>query len=264
LLSVFGFTVVGTDENYFLKTSGDRPFGIAFDNSGSMYMVTAPPQGNGTLSKVTPDGKITNIAALEGNFIGPGIFIDKAGNILITVGDKLLRRSTNGQVKIIADGFLRCFDVKADNHENIYVSDALANTIYKISPSGIKTVFYQCGSTGPFVLTGLTFDPNNDNLYAKEGNKLIKFHLTPNGIPAKPVTVIDNTKIFYLCTDNHGNIYASTIDNVIKIDTGAKVQPLSPQPLKTSIGLTIGGKGFDENALYIAVADGIIKLPVQK
>ena len=70
--------------------------------------------------------------------------------------------------------------------------------------------------------------------------------------------------MFYLCRDNNNNIYASTIENVIKIDTSGESKYLSGKPLKTSIGVAPGGKGFDEKKLYVSVEDGIIKFPIIK
>ena len=250
--------------NYFLKTTNNRPFGIAFDKKGSMYMITAPPTGNGTLSKVTPDGNVTDIAVLEGSFIGPGIYIDNSNDIFITVGDKLLKVSPDGNTKIIADGFSRCFDVKVDKDGNIYVADDIKSTIYKIAPTGKKDIFYKSDATGQFLLTSIIIDSSNENLYAREGDRIIKLKIKSNGISEKPEVIIDNTKTFYLCTDDNNTIYASTLDNVIKIDANGKAQYLSQNSLKTSIGLAIGGKEFARESLYVTVADGIIKLPISK
>ena len=249
---------------YFLKISGNRPYGIAFDNNGLMYMITAPETGNGTLSKVTPDGKITDIAVLEGSFIGPGIYIDSNNGIFITVGNKLLKVSSEGNTETIADGFSLCFDVKIDNNGNIYVADDLKGIIYKIVPECKKDIFFKSDTTGPFVLTSIVIDSNNENLYAREKNRIIKFKIDSNSTSRKPEVIVDNTKMFYLCRDNNNNIYASTIDNVIKIDAVGKVKYLSGKPLKTSIGVAVGAKGFDEKSLYVTVEDGIIKLPILK
>jgi DNA-binding beta-propeller fold protein YncE len=250
--------------NYFLKTTSNRPYGIAFDKKGTMYMVTAPTTGNGTLSKVTPDGNVTDIAVLEGNFIGPGIYIDNSNGIFITVGDKLLKVTPDGNTKIIADGFSRCFDVKEDKEGNIYVADDFKSTIYKITPAGKKDVFYKSDATGRFVLTGIIIDSSNENLYAREGNRIIKLKIKSNDTSEKPEVILDNTKLFYLCTDDNNTIYASTLDNVIKIDADGKAHYLSQNPLKTSIGFAVGGKGFDKGSLYVTVEDGIVKLPISK
>jgi glucose/arabinose dehydrogenase len=264
ILLILSFSFTNSDEvNYFLKTSGNRPFGIAFDKKGLMYMITAPRTGNGTLSKVTPDGEITNIAVLEGNFIGPGIFINDE-NIFITVGDKLLKVFKDGKTEIVADGFSRCIDVKLDKNENIYVADDLQGAIYKITPSGIMNVFYKSDSTGSFVLTSIAIDSNAECLYARERNRVLRFQLNSKDASKRPEVIIDNTNTFYLCLDSDKNLYASTIDNVIKIDINGKTQKLFKEPLKTSIGIAIGGKCFDNKSLYIAVEDGIIKIPIQK
>jgi len=265
ILLIFSCASSSSNEpDYFLKISGNRPYGIAFDNNRLMYMITAPETGNGTLSKVTPDGKITDIAVLEGSFIGPGIYIDNKNGIFITVGNKLLKVSPDGNIEIIADGFSLCFDVKVDNNGNIYVADDLKGIIYKITLSGKKDIFFKSDTTGPFVLTSIIIDSNNENLYAREGNRIIKFKIDSNSTSEKPAVIIDNTKMFYLCRDNNNNMYASTIDNAIKIDTSGKVIYLSGKPLKTSIGVAVGGKGFDEKCLYVSVEDGIIKLPIPK
>jgi hypothetical protein len=55
--------------------------------------------------------------------------------------------------------------------------------------------------------------------------------INSNYISNKPEVIIDNAKLFYMCTDNNSNIYASTIDNVIIIDTNGKVQYLSQKSL---------------------------------
>ncbi|MBN1694654.1 hypothetical protein JW879_04530 [candidate division WOR-3 bacterium] len=265
ILLIFSCASTNSDEpDYFLKVSGNRPYGIAFDNKGLLYMITAPPTGNGTLSKVTPDGKITDITVLEGSFMGPGIYIADNNGIFITVGNKLLKVSPDGNTETIADGFSLCFDVKMDSNGNIYVADDLKGVIYKIAPEGKKNIFFKSDTTGPFVLTSIVIDNNNENLYAREGNRIIKFKIDSNSTSEKPEVLIDNTKMFYLCRDNNNNIYASTIDNVIKIDTGGNIKYLSGKPLKTSIGVAVGGKGFDEKSLYVSVEDGIIKLPIIK
>ena len=265
ILFIFSCASSNTDEpDYFLKISGNRPYGIAFDNNELMYMITAPETGNGTLSKVTPNGEITDIAVLEGSFIGPGIYINNKNDIFITVGNKLLKVSPDGNTEIIADGFSLCFDVKFDNNGNIYVADDLKGIIYKIAPSGEKDIFFKSDTTGPFVLTSIIIDSNNENLYAREKNRIIKFKIDSNSTSEKPEVIIDNTKMFYLCRDNNNNIYASTIDNAIKIDTRGEIKYLSEKPLKTSIGVALGGKGFDEKSLYVSVEDGIIKIPIQK
>jgi len=256
----FGLRSSSADFSYFLKISGDRPYGITFDGKGAMYMVTAPPTGSGTLSIVTPDGKITKLAALNGTFIGPGVAVDDSGNALVTVGDKLLRITPDGTTRTIADGFTRSFDVKLDKSGNIYVADDIKDVVYKITPDGKKGVFYSSDTTGDFILTAICIDHDRRSLYVRDGRKLFKLPLDPDTNSTKPQLVLEDPDMFYMCLDSSNNIYVSTLKNVIKIDSAGSVKNLSSEDMNTSIGLSIGGSGFDEQTLYVAVDDGIIEV----
>lgn len=251
-------------QEYFIKVNGDRPFAIAFDNVESMYMVTAPSSGSGTLSKVSADGSVKNLAKLDGNFIGPGIDVDSEGNVYITVGNRLLKASPEGEISVVAEDFSRCFDVKVDSNNNLFVADDSADTIYLVSPSGEKSVYYKGEKKGSFILTSLLFDKNNSCLYAIEDNCLLSFDTSQNTKDTKPVLVADKLDMFYLCFDSQNNIYLSSADTgkVQKIDKNGDATSINTSPLSTPIGLAASGNGFDKDCLYACVRDGIIKIPI--
>lgn len=260
IIFLFSLTIsLSENSDYFLKTTGDRPYGIAFGKSGIMYMITAPVTGNGFLSQVTPDGKISRIAVIEGSFIGPGIFVDDNEDIFITTGDKLVKFNKDGKSNIISDGFVRSFDLKIDKNKNIFVADDKVCIIYKITPEGTKEIFYKSDSASAFKLTGIALDKKGDNLYAREGKKIIKFNLTSK-TPSIPQIVINGIKLFYLSFDNNDQLYASSIDNIIKISPDSKIEKLFSAPVKSAVGFAPGGKGFKSDYLYISVEDGIIKV----
>jgi hypothetical protein len=161
--AVLPLAAQNADVSLVWKTEGNRPFAVAFDGQGSMYVVTAPPTGNGLLSRIAPDGAAGAVAVLEGGFIGPGIDIDDDGLVFVTVDRK-------GGVRTVADGFTRCIDVKLDHHGNAYVADDLKDTVYRVSLKGKKEVLYQGGKSGAFILTGLAFDRAHETLYLR-GNR---------------------------------------------------------------------------------------------
>ena len=249
-----------TTFSYFIKTSGNRPYGIAFDGRGAMYMVTAPETGDGTLSLVTPDGKVTNLATLAGTFIGPGLTVDESGNALVAVGDKLLKVTHDGTITTIADGFRRCLDVKLDRSGNIYVADDGKKVIYKIMPEGEKKIFYSSNDTDNLALSAICIDHDQNNLYVRDGNKLLRVSLDSKAIPQKADLVLEYSGMFYMCLDSNNNIYVSTLSNVIEIDSADNTKILSSTNLNTAIGLATGGDGFNKQIVYVTVGDGIIEL----
>jgi hypothetical protein len=163
-----------------------------------MLMVTAPSTGAGTLSRVSPYGKVTDIATLAGTFIGPGIDVDGDGN------------------------------------------------------------------SGKFVLTSLVFDFGKKALYVRDNTKILKFEANGDGTLPKPEVVTDKLfELFCICLGPDGTLYASSgTDKVLRIGGGQAVK-LTGKPVSTCVGLAAGGKGFDENCLYVAVADGIVEIPIK-
>lgn len=261
-------------QEYFIKTVGNRPYAAAF-HKGIMYMVTAPASGNGMLWKVTPDGEKHEFAKLEGDFAGnyltdksfisSGIDFDEDSNVYITLGDRLVKISPDGEVSTIAEGFSRCFDVKLDPDGNMYVADDKEDTIYSFTPSMEKSIFYKGSEKGDFLLTSLAFDKNYDNLYVREGKKILKFNLSPDMGSEIPEIVAEDIDIFDICIDGNNNIYASTSSNkIIKVDANGQVAVLAKNGLiHSSIGLSIGCAEFDANSLYVADTYGIVKVPLE-
>ncbi|HEX3029551.1 MAG TPA: hypothetical protein VHT34_09680, partial [Clostridia bacterium] len=179
------------------------------------------------------------------------------------LGDRLLKISPEGKVKKIAEGFSRCFDVKLDNKGNIYVADDKVDIIYKFSPSMKKTIYYKGKLTGDFILTSLAFDKKFENLYAREGNKIIKFKINPNGSQSKPVCIANKEFIFNICIDNNNNIYGCTTTPKQKIDKKGKITILADL-LVDPDGFCIGKTGFNQNTLYVTEANGIVKVKLGK
>jgi hypothetical protein len=253
------------DVSLFLKIEGNRPFAVAFDGKGAMYIVTAPDSGNGLLSRVTPGGRVHPVAVLEGSFIGPGIDVDDDGTIYVTVGDKLIAVDQKGGVRTVVDGFTRAFDVKLDHRGNMFVADDVADTVYRIV-QGKKEVFYSGGQFGAFVLTGLAFDAAHAFLYIREGDAILK--VNPADVRKKgasPDTVVKGMSAFSICLLGKRVFVTAPSAGVFYLDAAASIKLVPAKGLvKTPIGIAAGGKGFDEKSLYAAVVGGIVKITPRK
>jgi hypothetical protein len=245
----------------FIKTSGDRPYGVAFSHSGVMYIVTAPPTGAGLLSKVTPDGRITSLRPVEGTFIGPGIVVDTSDRIYIATGDKVIVVTAERDIQVMADGFSRCIALDLDKENNLYVADDAAGTIYRISAGSAKRELYRSKDQGNFFLTGLAIDRERGKLFARLGRKVVKFAIESDGSLSGPATIAEDTKAFGLCVGTDGGLYSAALSDVLKIGSDARVEKLSDAPLDEAVGLAQGGNGFRSDALYVTVRTGVALVP---
>lgn len=248
------------DDGYFIQMGGDRPFGLAFDNQGRMLVVKAPPTGDGTLLRVEPDGKTSEVAALKGTFIGPGIDTDTEGNCYITVGDKLLKIQADGVVSTLADGFSKCMDVKRDDRGYLYVADDGKDAIYEIGPDKEKTLVYQGEASGSFILTCLAFDKEFEHLYAAEKGSILRFSRDAEGRFGKPEVVAEDIrKLFFIGLDDRNRIYVDNTESLFRLGEDGKLDPLA-EALLIPLSFKFGGKGFDASSVYIAVGDGIYRI----
>jgi sugar lactone lactonase YvrE len=142
----------------------DAPYSTAVDSNGVIYVAD---QTAHVIRRIGTDGVVTTFAGLPGVFgiddgIGDGarfyspsgVAVDSSGNVYvadtmnstvrkITPGRVVTTLAGAGRTRGSADGagavarFDQPFGVAVDSNGNVYVSDAAANTIRKITPAGV-------------------------------------------------------------------------------------------------------------------------------
>jgi sugar lactone lactonase YvrE len=125
------------------------PTGIAFDNSGNLYVAD---QLNHTIRRVTLNGNVTTIAGLamsKGTNDGVGnaarfsspraLTVGMDGNIYVAdLSSGNIRKVTpNGIVSTVATGFGLPTAIASDSFGNLYVVDAYRYRINKVTAEGI-------------------------------------------------------------------------------------------------------------------------------
>jgi sugar lactone lactonase YvrE len=197
----------------------DFPFGVAVDGSGNTYVADAT---NNTIRKITSSGVVTTLAGLAGSpgsvdgtgsaarFDQPiGVAVDGNGNVYVSEQrNATIRKITPaGVVSTLAglagsngstDGtgsaarFYLPAGLAIDSSGNIFVADATADEIRKVTPGGVVTTIagspQSAGSndgTGSaaqfFFPVGLAID-SSGNLFVADANNNEIRKVTPAGV----------------------------------------------------------------------------------
>ena len=285
MVSTFAGSTVGFADGTGAAAKFDRPFGVAIDATGNLYVADSY---NHKIRKISPAGVITTLAGSTGGFAdGTGssaqfyfpvsVCVDVSGNVYVAdYGNHRIRKiSPTGSVTTLAgsttgfaDGngstaqFNFPFGIALDNSGNVYVADANNNKIRKISPAGMVTTL--AGSTfgfsdglgtaaqfnSPF---GIAVD-NSGNVYvADSGNNKIR-KITPTGLVS---TLAGSTRGFSdglgnaAQFDDPFNVAIDAIGNVYVADSvNNKIRKISP----TGVVITLAGSiaGFADGLVTAA------------
>lgn len=194
------------------------PYGVAVDGNGNLYISSSIA---GTIRKITPQGIVSTLAGFY-ELVEPrdgvgtdarlmsvtGLAADPDGNIYFVENSGTLRRVTPaGVVTTIAgvnaqrdsvDGigtdarFNEPYGIAIDLDRNLYVTDYMAHTIRKITPTGVVTTLAGkagqkgfadgVGSVARFDSpAGIGVDRRGNIYIADEGNHIIR-KITPTGV----------------------------------------------------------------------------------
>lgn len=136
-----------------------------------------------------------------------------------------------------------------------------------------KTVYLDASKNGNFLfLFSLKFDPDFKNLYISEfgTQTLLKYSINQNNVVGNPSVVITEPikgaspygSPLNIIFGNKGNIYVS-IDNMnqlLKIKSDGNLEymklGLNASSMIANHIIAFGGKGFDEESIYLTTYDG--------
>jgi uncharacterized protein YjdB len=174
-----GSGTAGSQNGTGTVASFSRPYGIALDSAGNVYVADSV---NNLIRKISPAGVVTTLAgsgdagAADGtgtaaSFNFPtGVAVDAAGNVY--VGDQLnhkIRKITASGVvttlagsgtagAIDAPGASASFNtpggLAVDSAGTVYVADQLNNKVRKVTAAGVVTTLAGSGSRGAVNATG--------------------------------------------------------------------------------------------------------------
>jgi sugar lactone lactonase YvrE len=166
------FTLAGTGQGLALKPSGDGgpairarlvdPVGVAIDARGNLYIADNGISNNGSIRKVSPNGRITTV---NGQVNTPdGLAIDAIGNLYVADSDQVRKIATNGRVTTVAGTGETGFSgdggpatearlntpsgLAVDAAGNLYIADRGNNRVRRVTTGGRISTVAGRGETG--------------------------------------------------------------------------------------------------------------------
>jgi streptogramin lyase len=165
---------------------------------------------------------------------GSTLFLAGYGSGVVEQFDTVTHNAT-----IFDSGFVSPIGLAFDGSGNFYVGDYDGATIYRYSPSGVRTVFATAGLQNPM---GLAVD-SSGNVYAANlwGNNITKY--SPSGAESVFASVSSAKGLTF---DSAGNLYVSTENNtILKYDSLGHSQLFasSSQGLNGPLGMQFDAAG---------------------
>jgi sugar lactone lactonase YvrE len=279
-----------------------EPFSVAVDSAGTVYVADT---NNAAIRKISPSGVVTTLAGGNGSgyadgvgsaakFHEPrGIALDGSGNLYVAdYENNLVRKVTAaGVVTTLAGGyntpgttdgqgtnarFMLLNGIAVDSAGNVFVADAGARAIRKITSSGLVTTFAGGATTGQFgEPRGIAVD-SSGNVFVADYSAHVILKVTAAGVvskvagtaPTRGSTDGSAAALFNapsgIALDSANNLYvADTSNNTVrKISPEGNVSTLAGLAGRSS---SVDGKGpsarFEEpyavatDGTYVYVAD---------
>jgi gluconolactonase len=233
--------------------------GPGVDKDGNVYAVNF--DHDGTIGKMTPDGKTSIFIELPKGSIGNGIRFDSHGSMFIAdyTGHNIIKVDmATKQQSIFAheDGMSQPNDIAIDNKDRLYASDpnwkAGTGKIWRIDTDGKVTLLDTMAT-----VNGIDVSPDNHTLYVNEKRKIWAYDLSSKGKISHKRLVIEFTDFGMdgLRCDIKGNIYQARFGKgtVAKVSPDGKILQEITLTGKRPTNVCFGGP--DGRTMYITLQD---------
>jgi len=233
--------------------------GPAVDSKGNLYAVNF--QSDGTIGKITPDGKGTVFVTLPNGSIGNGIRFNSRGDMFIadyTNHNVLMVNMKSQEINVFAHEprMSQPNDIAIDKSGRLYASDpnwkAGTGKVWRIDVNG-KTTLLDSMAT----VNGIDVSPDEKTLYVNEKLKIWAYDLSPTGEVSNKRLLIEfpDFGMDGLRCDQLGNIYQARFGKgtIVKVSPQGKVLQEITLTGKKPTNVAFGGK--DGKTMYVTLQD---------
>jgi gluconolactonase len=233
--------------------------GPAVDREGNVYAVNF--HHNGTIGKITSDGKASIFVELPNGSIGNGIRFDKQGNMLIAdyTNHNVLKVDMNTrEISVFAHEprMSQPNDIAIDSKGRIYASDpnwkAGTGRFWRIDLDGKATLLDSMAT-----VNGIDVSPDERSLYVNEKLKIWAYDLSPTGEVSNKQLLIEfpDFGMDGMRCDSKGNIYQARFGKgtIVKVSPEGNVLQEITLAGKKPTNVAFGGK--DGKTMYVTMQD---------
>ena len=233
--------------------------GPAVDKNGNVYAVNFGKEG--TIGKVTPDGKPELFVELPQGSTGNGIRFDSKGNMYIAdyTGHNVLKVDMNSKaisVHAHEPAMSQPNDIAIDSKDRIYASDPnwkeKNGKFWRVDTNGKVTLLDSLGTAN-----GIDVSPDEKTLYVNAGREIWAYDLSENGDVSNKRRLIEfpDFGVDGMRCDVKGNIYIARFGKgtVAKISPKGNIVQEVTLAGKRPTNVAFGGK--DGRTVYVTLMD---------
>ena len=233
--------------------------GPAVDKDGNIYAVNFAKEG--TIGKVSPDGKPELFVELPQGSTGNGIRFDSKGNMFIAdyTGHNVLKvdmNTKNISVHAHEPTMSQPNDIAIDSKDRIYASDpnwkAKTGRFWRIDTDGKVTLLDSLGTAN-----GIDISPDEKILYVNAGREIWAYDLSESGEISNKRRLIEfpDFGVDGMRCDVKGNIYIARFGKgtVAKISPQGYIIKEVTLTGKKPTNVAFGGK--DGRTVYVTLMD---------
>jgi sugar lactone lactonase YvrE len=228
----------------------EQPEGITIDKEGNAYVTMGFPffwaPGDGEIRRISPDGTETTLASFPGGQGPAGIVVNARGDVYFAWPNPG-NPDTNGVYRLHDDGsterlpgsenIVLANGLAFDNHGNLFVSDSLLGTIWRIPSDGSSpaepwfsdpSLIGGCDEENAFGANGVAIWKDSIYVATTDRGGLVRISVLKNGSagtaeviagndcdPGGPLWGLDG-----IALDVHGDVYAVSVlqNQLLRID----------------------------------------------